>query len=43
MSEIEMHDFIEIEYTAIVEDSSQIFDTTDEKVAKSANFYNKNS
>ncbi|MEK6856689.1 MAG: peptidylprolyl isomerase [Nanoarchaeota archaeon] len=43
MSEIEMHDFIEIEYTAIVEDSSQIFDTTDEKVAKSANIYNKNS
>ncbi len=38
---VEKHDFIEVEYTAIVEDTSQIFDTTDEKTAKSANIYNK--
>ncbi len=39
---IKEHDFIEIEYTAILEDTNQIFDTTDEKTAKSANIYNKN-
>ena len=40
---IKKHDFIEIEYTAIIEDTSQIFDTTDEETAKSANIYNKNA
>ena len=36
------HDFIEIEYTATIEDTNQVFDTTDEKTAKSNNIYNKN-
>ncbi|MBI2508284.1 peptidylprolyl isomerase [Candidatus Woesearchaeota archaeon] len=40
--EIKEHDFIEIEYTAIIEGTNQTFDTTDEKTAKSANIYNKN-
>jgi len=35
------HDFIEIEYTAVIEDTNQVFDTTDEKTAKSANIHNK--
>lgn len=41
MSQIEKHDFVEIEYTATIEGTSQVFDTTDEKTAKSANIYNK--
>lgn len=40
---IKEHDFIEVEYTAIIGDTSQVFDTTDEKTAKSADIYNKNT
>ena len=35
--------FIEVEYTAIIKDTNQVFDTTDEETAKSANIYNKNA
>ena len=40
---IKEHDFIEIEYTAIIEDTNQVFDTTDEETARSANIYSKNT
>lgn len=40
---IEKNDFVEIEYTAIIEDTSKVFDTTDEETAKSENIYSKNS
>ena len=40
---IKKRDFIEIEYTAIIEDTNQVFDTTDEETAKSANIYNKDA
>jgi len=43
LNSIEKNDFIEIEYTAIIEDISKVFDTTDEETAKSENIYNKNS
>lgn len=39
---IKKRDFIEIEYTAIIEDTNQVFDTTDEETAKSANIFDKN-
>ncbi len=42
-NQIEKNDFIEIEYTAIIEDTSQVFDTTDEKIAKEENIFNKNA
>lgn len=44
-SKIEEHDFIEIEYTAIavIEETSQVFDTTNEDTAKSANIYSKST
>lgn len=40
---IEKKDFIEIEYTAVIGETSQIFDTTDEETAKSANIYSKST
>ncbi|MBW3019122.1 peptidylprolyl isomerase [Candidatus Woesearchaeota archaeon] len=36
---IKKHDFVEIEYTGKVTDSGDIFDTTDEKIAKEAQIY----
>lgn len=38
---IKNDDFIEIEYTAKVKDTNEIFDTTDEKTAKDAGIYEK--
>lgn len=39
---IKKHDFIELTYTGIIQDTQQVFDTTDEKEAKKAHIYNKN-
>jgi|TARA_B100001971_G_C18073130_1_gene474165 FKBP-type peptidyl-prolyl cis-trans isomerase 2 len=39
---IKKKDFIEITYTGTLENTNQVFDTTDEKVAKDSNIYNEN-
>lgn len=38
---IKEHDFIEIEYTGKIKDTDQIFDLTDEKLAKEKNLFNQ--
>lgn len=43
MATIKKHDFVEIEYTAKLKEDGTIFDTTEEKVAKENNVYDKNA
>lgn len=43
MTIIKKHDFVEIEYTARIKEDGTIFDTTEEKVAKENNVYDKNA
>jgi len=43
MAIIKEHDFVEIEYTARIKEDGTIFDTTEEKVAKENNLYDKHS
>lgn len=40
---VKTKDFIEIEYTGKLKEDNTIFDTTDEKIAKSNNLYNENA
>ena len=40
--ELKIKEFIEIEYTGKIKEDNIIFDTTDEKLAKENNIYNKN-
>ena len=40
---IKENDFVEIEYTGFIKGSNEVFDTTDEKVAKENGIYNENS
>lgn len=39
---IKKHDFIEIDYTAVIKEGNIVFDTTEEKVAKKENIFGKN-
>lgn len=39
---IKKHDFIEVEYTGKIKSTNQIFDLTDEKIAKEKNLFNPN-
>lgn len=43
MAVVKRHDFVEIEYTGRLKEDGTIFDTTDEKVAKQNNSYDKNA
>ena len=43
MSIIKKHDFVEIEYTGIIKEDNKVFDTTEEKVAKENEIYDKNA
>ncbi len=43
MAIIKKHDFVEIEYTGRIKEDSTMFDTTEEKVAKENNVYDKNA
>ncbi|MBI2658019.1 peptidylprolyl isomerase [Candidatus Woesearchaeota archaeon] len=43
MAVVKKHDFVEIEYTGRLKGDGTIFDTTDEKVAKQNNSYDKNA
>ena len=43
MTTVKKHDFVEIDYTGIINGDNTIFDTTEEKVAKENNLYNKNA
>ena len=38
---IKKNDFVEVEYTGMIKDSKEVFDTTSEKVAKDAGIYDK--
>ncbi len=40
---IKENDFVEIEYTGYIKGSNEVFDTTDEKIAKENGIYNENS
>ncbi len=40
MTKIEKNDFVTIEYTGILKESGQIFDTTSEQIAKKENIHN---
>ena len=43
MAIVKKHDFVEIEYTAKTKENNSIFDTTEEKVAKENDAYDKNA
>ena len=43
MAIVKKHDFVEIEYTGRIKGDNSIFDTTQEKVAKENNVYDKNA
>lgn len=43
MATIKKHDFVEIEYTGRIKEDGTIFDTTQEKIAKENNVYDKNN
>jgi FKBP-type peptidyl-prolyl cis-trans isomerase 2 len=40
---VKRYDFVEIEYSGRIKEDGTIFDTTQEKVAKESNIYNKNA
>jgi FKBP-type peptidyl-prolyl cis-trans isomerase 2 len=40
---LKIKDFVEIEYTGRIKEDNTIFDTTDEKLAKENNLYNRNA
>ena len=43
MSIVKKYDFVEIEYTARIKEDNTIFDTTDEKIAKKNELYDKDA
>ena len=43
MAVIKNHDFVEIEYTGRIKEDNSIFDTTEEKIARENNAYDKNA
>jgi FKBP-type peptidyl-prolyl cis-trans isomerase 2 len=40
---IKNHDFVEVEYTGRLKDTKEVFDTTDEKIAKEAQIFSEKS